>query len=70
VVDGQVEVWLDDQTYALTSGQSIVVPAGHPHGFRNTGTTPVHTLATLAASIFEAAYEDAREVPRRWLPTT
>jgi quercetin dioxygenase-like cupin family protein len=70
VLEGQVEVWIDGQTQALTAGQSLIVPAGHPHGFRNTGTTLVHTLATLAAPIFEAAYDDAREVPRRWLPAT
>ena len=70
VLEGQAEVWVNDQTQALTAGQSLIVPAGIPHGFRNTGTTLVHTLATLAAPIFEAAYEDAREVPRRWLPAT
>jgi quercetin dioxygenase-like cupin family protein len=68
ILAGQAEFWLDGQTTALAAGQSLIVPAGHPHGFRNSGTTKLHTLATLAAPIFEAAYEDARETPRRWTP--
>lgn len=68
VVEGEAEVWLDDQQTVLTSGQSLVMPAGHPHGFRNRGTTILHVQATLAAPIFEAAYDDRREVPRRWVP--
>lgn len=68
VLEGQAEVWLDGQTATVAAGQTIIVPAGHPHGFRNTGSTALHTLAVLAAPIFEAAYEDARETPRRWVP--
>jgi quercetin dioxygenase-like cupin family protein len=68
VVDGRAEVWLGEQRQTLTTGQTAIIPAGLPHGFRNTGATTLHTLATLAAPIFEAAYDDARETPRRWGP--
>ena len=68
ILEGQAEVWLDDGLYPLRAGQTMIVPAGHPHGFRNTGDATLHTLATLAAPIFEAAYEDKRETPRRWRP--
>jgi quercetin dioxygenase-like cupin family protein len=68
VLEGQAEIWLDGQRYAASAGQTLIVPAGHPHGFRNTGAATLHTLAVLAAPIFEAAYDDARETPRRWLP--
>ena len=68
VLEGQAEFWIADQEETLTSGQSMIVPAGVKHGFRNTGAGTLHVLATLAAPIFEAAFEDAREVSRRWLP--
>jgi quercetin dioxygenase-like cupin family protein len=69
VVEGEAEVWLDGQTATVRAGQTVVVPAGHPHGFRNSGAGTLRTLAALAAPVFEAAYEDKRETPRRWLPT-
>jgi mannose-6-phosphate isomerase-like protein (cupin superfamily) len=68
VLAGEAEVWLADERRALTGGQSLVVPAGTAHGFRNTGTGTLHVQATLAAPIFEAAFEDASEVSRRWVP--
>ena len=68
VLEGQAELWIADQEEILTSGQSMIVPAGVKHGFRNTGAGTLHVLATLAAPIFEAAFDDAREVSRRWLP--
>ena len=68
VLEGQAEFWIADQEETLTSGQSMIVPAGVKHGFRNTGAGTLHVLATLAAPIFEAAFDDAREVSRRWLP--
>lgn len=68
VVAGQAEVWLDGERSALTSGQSLIVPAGRKHGFRNTGDVTLHVQATLAAPIFEAAFDDASETSRRWLP--
>jgi mannose-6-phosphate isomerase-like protein (cupin superfamily) len=68
VLNGHAEVWLDGETATLSSGQSIVVPAGSKHGFRNSGTSTLHVLATLAAPIFEASFDDEREVSRRWLP--
>jgi mannose-6-phosphate isomerase-like protein (cupin superfamily) len=68
VQDGQADVWIDDTHATLTSGQLVVVPAGRKHGFSNIGTSTLHILSTLAAPVFEAAYDDKRESPRRWLP--
>jgi mannose-6-phosphate isomerase-like protein (cupin superfamily) len=68
VLQGEAEVWLGDERASLTAGQSLVVPAGQRHGFRNTGDGTLHVQATLAAPIFEAAFDDARETSRRWLP--
>jgi quercetin dioxygenase-like cupin family protein len=68
VLEGQAEFWLDGQRQALTSGQSVIVPAGRKHGFRNTGAGALHVQAVLAAPIFEASFDDALEVSRRWVP--
>jgi mannose-6-phosphate isomerase-like protein (cupin superfamily) len=68
VLEGQADVWIAEGRSTLTAGQSLIVPAGRKHGFRNTGQGTLHVQATLAAPIFEAAYDDEREVPRRWLP--
>ena len=70
VLDGEADIWIEDERARLTAGQSVIVPAGRKHGFRNTGTSTLHVAATLAAPIFEAAFDDAREVSRRWLPGT
>ena len=68
VLDGQAEVWIGDTRQTLTSGQLVVVPAGRKHGFSNTGTSVLHIQSTLASPVFEAAYDDKRETPRRYLP--
>ena len=68
VREGKADVWIDDTHVTLTSGQLVVVPAGRKHGFSNSGSTVLHIESTLAAPVFEAAYDDKRETPRRWLP--
>jgi quercetin dioxygenase-like cupin family protein len=68
VLEGQAQVWIAGQERVVTSGQSMIVPAGVKHGFRNAGLGTLHVLATLAAPVFEAAFDDAHEVSRRWLP--
>jgi quercetin dioxygenase-like cupin family protein len=68
VLDGQAEFWLEDERANLTKCQSILVPAGRKHGFRNVGTGTLHVQATLAAPIFEASFDDQKEVSRRWVP--
>ena len=69
VLDGIAEVWLNEERETLNAGQSLVIPAGQPHGFTNVGPRQLHLQFVLAAPIFEAAYEDHRETPRRWRPT-
>ncbi len=68
VVTGEADVWLEHETRRVTAGQSVVVPAGRKHGFQNAGTATLHVMAILASPVFEAAYDDKRETPRRWLP--
>jgi mannose-6-phosphate isomerase-like protein (cupin superfamily) len=68
VLDGEAEVWVEGVSSSVSTGQSVAIPAGLKHGFRNTGSGILHVRATLASCVFEAAYDDARETPRRWLP--
>jgi quercetin dioxygenase-like cupin family protein len=68
ILDGNAEVWVESETAVLQAGQSAVIPAGRKHGFRNVGSGSLHVQAVLAAPMFEAAFDDARETPRRWLP--
>ena len=66
VCDGEAEMWLGEEREIVAAGQSLIVPAGRKHGFRNSGTTTLHIHAVLAAPVFEAAVEGATDVTRRW----
>jgi quercetin dioxygenase-like cupin family protein len=68
VLKGSADVWIDNDHVTLTDGQSAIVPAGRRHGFSNNGSAMLHIMSTLASPVFEAAYDDKRETPRRWLP--
>jgi mannose-6-phosphate isomerase-like protein (cupin superfamily) len=68
VLEGEADVWVGETHATLTSGQLMIVPAGVRHGFSNCGRSELHIQSTLAAPVFEAAYDDKRETPRRWLP--
>lgn len=68
VLSGEADVWVEDKHVTLKSGQLAIIPAGVKHGFTNCGTSELHIQSTLAAPVFEAAYDDKRETPRRWLP--
>jgi mannose-6-phosphate isomerase-like protein (cupin superfamily) len=70
VLDGTAEIWIENERCAVNTGQSVIVPAGRKHGFRNTGSGKLHVQAILAAPIFEASFEDRHELSRRWLPQT
>jgi mannose-6-phosphate isomerase-like protein (cupin superfamily) len=68
VLDGEADVWMEETHVTLSSGELVLVPAGRKHGFSNSGRSTLHIRSTLAAPVFEAAYDDKRETPRRWLP--
>ena len=66
VRDGEAEMWMDEERVIVTAGQSLIVPAGRHHGFRNSGSATLHLHAVLASPIFEATPEGATETVRRW----
>jgi mannose-6-phosphate isomerase-like protein (cupin superfamily) len=66
VIAGEAEMWLDDFRAIVSVGESLIVPAGRHHGFRNSGAVTLHIHAVLAAAVFEAMPEGATETVRRW----
>lgn len=52
VIEGTGEAWIGDEANAaaIGPGSTIVAPADTPHGFRNTGTTPLRTYGVHASS--------------------
>ena len=68
VHEGQADVWIGDDHSTITAGQLVIVPAGRKHGFSNNGSGTLRIQSTLAEPVFEAAYDDKRETPRRWVP--
>jgi quercetin dioxygenase-like cupin family protein len=66
VRDGEAEVWLDEERICMSAGQSLIVPAGCKHGFRNSGASLLHVHAVLASPVFEAMMDGASEPTRRW----
>lgn len=66
VREGEAEMWIDEQRVIVTAGQSLIVPAGRKHGFRNSGAATLHLNAVLASAVFEATMEGATETVRRW----
>ena len=68
IMEGNAEIWVEDEHSIVTADQSIIVPAGRKHGFRNVGKQALHVRATLAAPVLVALFDDQREPQRRWLP--
>ncbi len=66
VCEGEAEMWVDDARVTVSPGYSLVIPAGRRHGFHNSGTTTLHIRAVLASAVFEARFEGATAVIRRW----
>lgn len=67
VIDGHAEIWTEDERADFSAGQSVVIPAGQRHGFRNSGQKVLHMQFTLAAPIFEGVYDGRDEPVRRWM---
>lgn len=67
-MEGEAEIFLRDESVIVKPNQSVLVPAGAKHGFKNVGTGILKVRATLAAPIFEASYEDRAELSRRYVP--
>ena len=69
VMEGKAEIFLGEENRIVTADQSVVIPAGTRHGFKNTGSGILKVRATMAASIFEASYDSRSELSRRYSPS-
>ena len=49
MIEGTAEIWLGKESAIVKPNQSVLVPAGARHGFRNLENTTLHVRATLAA---------------------
>jgi len=67
VREGEAEMWIGKEQLKVVAGQSLLIPAGLLHGFRNSGTGTLHVEAVLASPIFEATPEGEAEPVRRWV---
>ncbi len=67
VREGQAEMWIGADRVTVTAGQSLLIPPGRLHGFRNIGQGTLHIHAVLASSVFEATPQGAAEPVRRWV---
>jgi mannose-6-phosphate isomerase-like protein (cupin superfamily) len=68
VISGKAEVRLGSKTAVLSQSESVVVPAGLKHGFRNIGDEELHMRAILAEGYFEAKPSPQGEAIVRWRP--
>jgi quercetin dioxygenase-like cupin family protein len=67
VLDGEADMWIDEEHMIVSTGQSLIVPAQRKHGFRNSGSATLHVHAVLASPIFEMTPEGTTETVRRWV---
>jgi len=67
VREGRAEMWIGTDRVTVTAGQSLRIPPGKLHGFRNSGQDRLHIHAVLASPFFEATPEGAAEPVRRWV---
>lgn len=68
VLSGTATIEVDGTSQEVTAGESVIIPAGVPHGFINSTDEVLHTLAVLASPIFEVHYLESGRDNRRWNP--
>jgi mannose-6-phosphate isomerase-like protein (cupin superfamily) len=69
VLSGSAEITVGESSGLVLAGESVIVPAGVAHGFVNATGETLHTIAILAAPIFEVHYIDSERNDRRWSPS-
>jgi mannose-6-phosphate isomerase-like protein (cupin superfamily) len=50
LISGEATVTVGDDTIEAREGMSIIVPAGTPHGYRNSGKSPLRIIVALAGA--------------------
>lgn len=57
VLEGEMRVHVAGEEAQLSSGESVVLPAGSRHGFTNVGTDSLRILAVFAAATPPVEYD-------------
>lgn len=68
ILSGSATINVGGTIRNVEANESVIIPAGVPHGFVNNSDSELHTLAVLASPIFEVHYLDAGRDDRRWNP--
>ena len=58
ILEGQLEAVLGDQVVTVTSGQTVLAPAGVKHGFVNRSEAPARLMAIFPTSKVERTLVD------------
>jgi mannose-6-phosphate isomerase-like protein (cupin superfamily) len=64
---GEAEMWIGADRVTVKAGQSLLIPPGKLHGFRNSGQGTLHIHAVMASATFEMTPEGQTEPVRRWV---
>jgi len=62
-LSGEVEVRLGDKTYAVGSGDIVVIPAGVAHSQRNTGDSAAEIRAVFPSTRLDIEYLERNPAP-------
>jgi mannose-6-phosphate isomerase-like protein (cupin superfamily) len=62
VIDGQVQFKLGSEEFHARAGSAVLVPAGVPHCFRNSGSNDARWLVVAAPGIAVTSIEEAAAV--------
>jgi mannose-6-phosphate isomerase-like protein (cupin superfamily) len=57
VLEGEAEVWVEEERARVGAGASVLIPPGHRHGFTNVGEDVLHVLAVLGAAAPPIEYD-------------
>ncbi len=68
ILSGSATIIVGGTVQNVEANESIIIPAGVPHGFVNNSDGVLHTLAVLASPIFEVHYLETGRDDRRWNP--
>jgi len=59
ILDGELTVYLADQTQTVSAGSFVYLPVGKPHGFGNLSTNTVNALSLTTPSGLDKFFEEA-----------
>ena len=58
VLEGELELQVDEERFVVSAGSSIFMPRGIPHTFRNSGTQTAKSLVILTPSNLEGFFAE------------